>query len=66
MKTYFDGAIMAYEDCAELMTKLADELPGEVKFISPHLKNISQVFLLKAEQVRTGLKILHEDTGMMQ
>lgn len=45
---YCRGAVMAYQDAAEFAHKLAENLPQELKFIQPTMRELANTFKNKA------------------
>lgn len=53
MADYFDGAVMAYRDCADLMRKMDNDAPEGEKFflLKSALQMLAQGFDAKANEV---------------
>lgn len=51
MSDYFDGAVMAYRDAAEIAKHLADNLPEPVKFMRPSMMELHDSFIKKSNNV---------------
>ena len=51
MATFFDGAVMAYRDCADIARKLEDDLPPELAFFKGGFQILADAFGQKANQV---------------
>jgi len=51
MKTYCDGAAMAYRDCGQKIADIIESSPPEIREFMDELRPLSQAMLEKANEV---------------
>lgn len=51
-QSYFDGAEMAFNDCADMVDELADNLPADIKFMAGSVKLIATNIRKKCQNMK--------------
>lgn len=49
---FFDGALTAYKDCAELVDRITNNLPAEIQFMRPSMLKIGEGIREKNKEFR--------------